>query len=59
MIPSEVNGCAQLEEVDNQLKGIVADLTLDKATFQNVVGPKIRALPGDANLWMILRQTGG
>ena len=41
MIPSEVKRMRQLEDENNRLKKIVADLTLDKAMLQDVVRRKI------------------
>ena len=41
MIPSEVKRMRQLEDENNRLKKIVADLTLDKAMLQDVVRRKL------------------
>ena len=41
MIPSELKRMRQLEDENNRLKKIVADLTLDKAMLQDVVRRKI------------------
>ena len=41
MTPSEVKRMRQLEDEDNRLKKIVADLTLDRAMLQDVVRRKI------------------
>lgn len=41
LTPSEVQRLRQLEEENNRLKRIVADLTLDKAMLQDVVRRKL------------------
>ncbi|ASY73592.1 putative transposase [Sinorhizobium fredii] len=41
MMPSEVKRMRQLEEENNRLKKIVADLTLDKAMLQDVIKRKL------------------
>lgn len=41
MMPSEVKCMRQLEEENNRLKKIVADLTLDKAMLQDVIKRKL------------------
>lgn len=41
MMPSEVKRMGQLEEENNRLKEIVADLTLDKAMLQDVIKRKL------------------
>lgn len=39
--PSKVKRMRQLEDENNRLKKIVADLTLDKAMLQNVLSKKL------------------
>jgi len=41
MTPSEVKRMRQLEDENNRLKKIVADLTLDKAMLQDVLSKKL------------------
>ncbi|WP_346891547.1 transposase [uncultured Roseibium sp.] len=41
MMPSEVKRMRQLEDENNRLKKIVADLTLDKAMLQDVLSKKL------------------
>ncbi|MEY9102046.1 putative transposase [Sinorhizobium fredii] len=41
MMPSEVKRMRQLEEENNRLKKIVADLTLDKVMLQDVIKRKL------------------
>jgi putative transposase len=41
LTPSEVKRMRQLEDENNRLKKIVADLTLDKAMLQDVVRRKL------------------
>ncbi len=41
LTPSEVRRMRQLEDENNRLKKIVADLTLDKAMLQDVVRRKL------------------
>ena len=41
LMPSEVKRMRQLEDENNRLKKIVADLTLDKALLQDVVRRKL------------------
>jgi putative transposase len=41
LMPSEVQRLRQLEDENNRLKKIVADLTLDKAMLQDVVRRKL------------------
>ncbi|ASY71757.1 putative transposase [Sinorhizobium fredii] len=41
MMPSEVKRMRQLEDENNRLKKIVADLTLDKAMLQDVIKRKL------------------
>jgi len=41
LTPSEVKRIRQLEDENNRLKKIVADLTLDKAMLQDVVRRKL------------------
>jgi putative transposase len=41
LMPSEVNKMRQLEDENNRLKKIVADLTLDKAMLQDVLQKKL------------------
>jgi putative transposase len=41
MTPSEVKRMRQLEDENNRLKKIVADLMLDKAMLQDVVRRKL------------------
>ena len=41
LMPSEVKRLRQLEDENNRLKKIVADLTLDKAMLQDVVRRKL------------------
>jgi putative transposase len=40
-MPSEIMRLRQLEEENTKLKGIVADLSLDKANVQNVLSKKL------------------
>ncbi len=40
LLPSEVKKMRQLEEENNRLKRIVADLTLDKQMLQDIVSKK-------------------
>lgn len=40
-LPSEVKRLRQLEDENNRLKKIVADLTLDKAMLQDVLSKKL------------------
>lgn len=42
----------QLENENNRLKKIVADLTLDKAMLQDVVRRKLWGLPVAGSSWM-------
>ena len=41
LTPSEVKRMSQLEDENNRLKKIVADLTLDKAMLQDVLSKKL------------------
>ena len=41
LTPSEVKRMRQLEDENNRLKKIVADLTLDKAMLQDVLSKKL------------------
>ena len=41
LTPSEVKRMSQLEDENNRLKKIVADLTLDKARRQDVLSKKL------------------
>jgi len=41
LMPSEVKRMRQLEDENNRLKKIVADLTLDKAMLQDVLSKKL------------------
>ena len=41
LMPSEVRRLKQLEEENGRLKGIVADLSLDKAMLQDVLSKKL------------------
>lgn len=41
LMPSEVKRLRQLEDENNRLKKIVADLTLDKAMLQDVLQKKL------------------
>ena len=41
LIPSEVKKLRQLEEENNRLKRLVADLSLDKAMLQDVIKRKL------------------
>ena len=41
MMPSEVKRLRQLEEENNRLKRLVADLSLDKAMLQDVIKRKL------------------
>ena len=41
MMPSEVKKLRQLEEENNRLKRLVADLSLDKAMLQDVIKRKL------------------
>ncbi len=41
LLPSEVKRLRQLEDENNRLKKIVADLTLDKAMLQDVLSKKL------------------
>lgn len=45
LTPSEVKKMRQLEDENNRLKKIVADLTLDKAMLQDVLSKKLVRLP--------------
>ena len=40
MLPSEIKKMKQLEEENRRLKGLVADLTLDKQMLQGVLRMK-------------------
>jgi putative transposase len=41
MMPSEMKRLRELEEENNRLKKIVADLSLDKAMLQDIVRRKL------------------
>ena len=41
LMPSEMKRLKQLDEENRRLKKLVADLSLDKETLQNVIRPKI------------------
>lgn len=41
MIPSEMKRMRELEEENNRLKRIVADLSLDRAMLQDVIKRKL------------------
>tara|TARA_E500000318_G_scaffold107974_2_gene118026 strand:+ start:973 stop:1239 length:267 start_codon:yes stop_codon:yes gene_type:complete len=41
LLPSEMKRLRQLEDENNRLKKIVADLTLDKAMLQDVLSKKL------------------
>ena len=41
MMPSEMKRLRELEDENNRLKRIVADLSLDKEMLQDIVRPKI------------------
>lgn len=45
LLPSEVKRLRQLEDENNRLKKIVADLTLDKAMLQDVLSKNVWSAP--------------
>lgn len=51
LTPSEVKRMRQLEDENNRLKKIVADLTLDKAMLQDVVRRNVWFAPSLQGSW--------
>jgi len=49
LVPSEMKRLKQLEEENQRLKKLVADLSLDKEMLQDVIRRKIRGLPGSGS----------
>ncbi len=45
LLPSEMKRLRQLEDENNRLKKIVADLTLDKALLQDVLSKNVWSAP--------------
>ena len=58
LTPSEVKKMRQLEDENNRLKKIVADLTLNKAMLQDVLSKKLRSLTVGVVLLMRFEGTG-
>jgi putative transposase len=52
LMPSEVQRLRQLEDENNRLKKIVADLTLDKAMLQDVVRRNVWSAPSLQGFWI-------
>ena len=52
LMPSEMKRLKQLEEENQRLKKLVADLSLDKEMLQDVIRRKIWSLPGSVR-WSI------
>lgn len=55
LTPSEVKRMRQLEDENNRLKKIVADLTLDKAMLQDVVRRNVWSAPSLQGSWISWR----
>ena len=55
LTPSEVKRMRQLEDENNRLKKIVADLTLDKAMLQDVVRRNVWSAPSLQGFWVSQR----
>jgi putative transposase len=51
MMPSEMKRMRELEEENNRLKRIVADLSLDRAMLQDVIKRKLWGLRASAS-WL-------
>ena len=51
-MPAEVKRLRQLEGENAKLKRLVADLSLDRATLQDVLSRKPLSLPAGVTLWM-------
>src|SRR5258708_33796168 len=53
LMPSEMKRLKQLEEENQRLKKLVADLALDKEMLQDVIRRKMGSLPGSVR-WSIM-----
>ena len=55
LLPSEVKRLRQLEEENNRLKRIVADLSLDKEMLQDVIRRNVWSAPSLQGSWISQR----
>ena len=58
MLPSEMKRLRELEDENNRLKRIVADLTLDREMLQDVIKRKLSGRLTSARLLIVFVQTG-